>query len=146
MTGNEGIQMYGGSINVGGSLATGRNASAVSHVGLAVSQLAERGHGEVAARLAEVAAAIERDRSRLADAEAAVERLEAAAVELERPSPDRSRLGAILAGLKEAIGFRRRRGRRCGGAGAGRGRAVLGPLLLDWPRGGPVPCAVCASA
>lgn len=101
MTGNEGIQVYGGTLNVGGSAAVGRGASAVSVV---VPQLAAGGHEDVAAQLAALAAAIERDRGRLADAEAALERLQATAEELGRPQPDRSRVGALLAGLKTAVG------------------------------------------
>jgi hypothetical protein len=104
MAGNEGIQVYGGAINVGGSLATGRNASAVSVVGSARATLHELGRSDVAAELARLADAIDRDHARLADAEAAVVSLEAAARELEAPQPDRSRLAAFLGGLKAAVG------------------------------------------
>jgi hypothetical protein len=96
--------VYGGAINVGGSLATGRNASAVSVVGSARATLHELGRSDVAAELARLADAIDRDHARLADAEAAVVSLEAAARELEAPQPDRSRLAAFLGGLKAAVG------------------------------------------
>jgi hypothetical protein len=104
MSANEGIQVYGGSINVGGSLAVGAHASAVSHVDAAASQLAAQGHADVAARLSELSAAIERDRGRLADAEAALAQLKAAAEELARPQPSRSRVASMLSALKESLG------------------------------------------
>jgi hypothetical protein len=104
MSANEGIQVYGGSINVGGSLAVGAHASAVSYVEAAASQLTAQGHADVAARLGELSAAIERDRARLADAETALAQLKAAAEELARPQPSRSRVASMLSALKDSLG------------------------------------------
>jgi chromosome segregation ATPase len=104
MSANEGIQVYGGSINVGGSLATGRNASAVSVIGEAPARIAERGQEELAARLSELAGALDRHQARLDDAEAAIRSLRETAEELQRPQPDKPRLTALLAGLRTAVG------------------------------------------
>jgi chromosome segregation ATPase len=92
--GNEGIQAYGGTISVGGSLAVGRNAHAEStHAG-----------GELGAQVAELQAAIERNEARLGDAEVVMADLRRLVSELNEPEPERSRVTALLARLREGAG------------------------------------------
>lgn len=104
MSTNEGIQIHGGSFDVDGALAVGRRASAKNVVHAAAPTLDAQGREEIAQRLAELAEALERDRTQLADADAAVEQLEATAQELEAPEPDPSRVRSLLNGLKSAVG------------------------------------------
>jgi hypothetical protein len=66
---NEGIQTYGGTISVGGSVAVGRNARAES--------THEAGGRDLGAQLAQLQAAIERNEARLGDAAAVMADLRA---------------------------------------------------------------------
>jgi hypothetical protein len=96
MAANEGIQAYGGSISVGGSLAVGRNARAHS---------THAGAGEpLAAQLAELCAAIERHDARLADASALLADVRRLAAELDEPAPEPSRVRALLGRLRVGAG------------------------------------------
>jgi chromosome segregation ATPase len=94
---NEGIQSSGGSINVGGSLAVGRHARASSTHDTAASLDREA----LNAQLAELGAAIERNRTQLADADAAMANMRRLVAELEEREPEPSRVTSLLGRLRD---------------------------------------------
>ena len=93
---NEGIQTYGGAIQVGGSLAVGRNARARS--------VHETGSQEVGTQLELLRAAIEHNAARLADVEVLRSDLRRLTAELEEPAPERSRVMSLLDRLRTGAG------------------------------------------
>jgi hypothetical protein len=94
--GNEGIQTSGGTLNVGGSLAVGRNAQARSIHGTPADALG--------AQLEMLRAAIEHNAARVADAEALLADLRRLTVELGEPAPERSRVTNLLSRLRTGTG------------------------------------------
>jgi hypothetical protein len=94
--GNEGIQTYGGTLNVGGSLAVGRNARARS--------AHDMGGEALGAQLETLRAAIEHNAARVADAEALLADLRRLTVELGEPAPEPARVRNLLSRLRAGAG------------------------------------------
>lgn len=94
--GNEGIQTYGGTLNVGGSLAVGRNARARS--------THDTGAEALGAQLETLRAAIEHNAARVANAEALLADLRCLTAELGEPAPEPSRVTNLLRRLRAGAG------------------------------------------
>jgi hypothetical protein len=95
--GNEGIQVFGGSITVGGSAATGRDARASSvHI--------ELGRADLDRELNALRVAIERHGAALADAGEAMADARALGETLAEPEPEPSRVASLLARLRDGAG------------------------------------------
>lgn len=95
--GNEGIQISGGSISVGGSLGVGREARASSvHV--------DRTRADLELELNALQAAIERHAAALLDAGEAAADARRLGETLAEPEPQRSRVEMLLTRLREGTG------------------------------------------
>lgn len=101
MATNEGIHMTGGRIDAR-ALAVGSHAQATS-ITAAEEALADRGHAELAARLAEVVRLLEAHAARLDNVEEVKEATETIATELTRPKPNRITLMGLLNALAAGV-------------------------------------------
>ena len=101
MATNEGIHMTGGHIDAG-ALAVGTNARA-SSITAASQALADQGHAELAARLAEVVRLLETHAAALDNPDEVKETTETIATELTRPKPNRITLMGLLNALAAGV-------------------------------------------
>ena len=99
---NEGIYQTGGSISVGGSLAVGKRAQAISVVGTARQSLEAKGLDEVSAKLGELLEALSAHADQLDDPDPVYASVQDVAEELAKTKPDRSRIRAIVAAISES--------------------------------------------
>jgi hypothetical protein len=100
----DGIYQTGGSISVGGSLAVGPHAQAISVVTEARKSLEQRDLTEVSEKLGALLAALNEHADALVDRDAAFGSATEVAQELQREGPDKSRVASILATIREGAG------------------------------------------
>lgn len=97
--GNEGIQISGGSFNVDGALAVGRNAHATSS-----HQTAGPSMQDLLEQLDGLREAVRRNASELENSAAATADLRRLVAEVEEPEPERERVETLLGRLRTAAG------------------------------------------
>jgi hypothetical protein len=99
---NEGIHMTGGRIDAG-ALAVGSGARATNITTAAEQTLADQGHAELAARLAEVVRLLETHAASLDHPDEVKEATETIATELTKPKPNRITLMGLLNALATGV-------------------------------------------
>lgn len=102
MATNEGIHMTGGRIDAG-ALAVGAHAQATNITTAAEQALSDRGHAELAARLAEVVRLLETHAAQLDNPDEIKETTETVATELTKPKPNRITLTGLLNALATGV-------------------------------------------
>jgi chromosome segregation ATPase len=98
-SGNEGIQVSGGSFNVSGALAVGRNAHAASS-----HQVAGTSMEDLLEQLDGLREAVQRNAAELENSAAATADLRRLLTELEEPEPELERVNTLLDRLRTAAG------------------------------------------